>query len=750
MARHVDRGPRRAVAARPSPPRIVLRPEGRRRQRLHRRRARTPPTARSSASSASGPSAGCARPTSPTTRPSATSPTGWPGSASRRRCSRPARVAGADRRSSAPGQRGRLRLGADADRRRRAARRPARHRPAPRRDLHRPTREEKRARLRRPPGRRARAARDELPPSARPATGRRPGREDRGRRRTSQRHGATDRPRDRGSRRAALVVKVGSSSLTDAGGGRSTRTGCVALVDVLAARRLRRHRRSCWSPPAPSRPASARSAWPGGRATWPPSRPRPASGRAPSSRRTSEAFGAPRAHGRAGAAHRRRRDPAHRTTPTPGAPSTGCSTSASCPIVNENDTVATARDPVRRQRPAGRARRPPRPRRRAAAALRRRRAVRRAAAPRGHRAGRRWSRGPGDLDDVAHRRHRLAASARGGMVDQGRGRRASPTPPGITTVLTSTAAVQRGAGRRRRRHGLRPDRLAARLAGKLWLAHATTPAGPAAARPGRGARRSSSAARRCCRRASPPWRAASPTATRSTCATPTGRRRPRAGQLRPRPSCRGCSAAPPATWPASSAPATSARSSTATTSSCCERRPRPADGRRGRTGGAADLPAGLDDGCGDVRGRRAVAGSSSTRGGCGPPVRRRRRGPRAPVVGWVAVLGRVRAAPAYRGVVEHPSTSTGAPAAGRRRGPAAGPGPAPPRRPGSGRSSPRIFPGNAASARLHERSASGWSAAASGSPAGWAVAGHAAARAPQRRRRLSERGPRLRPAAAVP
>ena len=52
--------------------------------------ARTPRTARSSGCSASGRRAGSTRPTSPTTRPSATSPTGSAGSVSRRPCSRPA------------------------------------------------------------------------------------------------------------------------------------------------------------------------------------------------------------------------------------------------------------------------------------------------------------------------------------------------------------------------------------------------------------------------------------------------------------------------------------------------------------------------------------------------------------------------------------------------------------------------------------------------------------------------------------
>ena len=84
-------GPRRPRA---EPTRIVLRPtavDDAGFTVAHGRRGRAVPW-----SAARSRSAGSARPTSPTTRPSATSPTGWPGSASRRSCSRPAREAGAE------------------------------------------------------------------------------------------------------------------------------------------------------------------------------------------------------------------------------------------------------------------------------------------------------------------------------------------------------------------------------------------------------------------------------------------------------------------------------------------------------------------------------------------------------------------------------------------------------------------------------------------------------------------------------
>ena len=65
------------------------RAQGRRRLRVHRR-ARPGGSGRASSCAASGPSAGSGRPTSPTTRPSASSPTGSTGSASRSSWPRPA------------------------------------------------------------------------------------------------------------------------------------------------------------------------------------------------------------------------------------------------------------------------------------------------------------------------------------------------------------------------------------------------------------------------------------------------------------------------------------------------------------------------------------------------------------------------------------------------------------------------------------------------------------------------------------
>ena len=87
---------------------------------------------RRTSSAAPSPSAGSGRPTSTTTRPSATSPTGWPGSASRTQLAK----AGAQRRRPGPHRRPGVRLAADALRRvlrspARAARTPAWRRSRP-------------------------------------------------------------------------------------------------------------------------------------------------------------------------------------------------------------------------------------------------------------------------------------------------------------------------------------------------------------------------------------------------------------------------------------------------------------------------------------------------------------------------------------------------------------------------------------------------------------------------------------------
>ena len=174
--------------------------------------------------------AGSARPTSPTTRPSATSPTGWPRSASRRRCSRPVRCR-ARGRHRPEGRRvvfdwePTMSAGAELL--------PAsRHRPAPRGEPPAHPRAEAR-RLRRPAGGQDCRRATSWPPSARPATG--PPQQ--GTRTPTNERGAAarrHRPCAARGRQGGLVV----ADRRDGGGLDEERLD--ALVDVLAERRLRR------------------------------------------------------------------------------------------------------------------------------------------------------------------------------------------------------------------------------------------------------------------------------------------------------------------------------------------------------------------------------------------------------------------------------------------------------------------------------------------------------------------------------
>ncbi len=185
------------------------------------------------------------------------------------------------------------------------------------------------------------------------------------------------------------------------------------------------------------------------------------------------------------------------------------------PIVNENDTVATARDPLRRQRPAGRAGRPPGPRRRAGAALRRRRPLHRRPAPARARSSSTEVASTADLAGVRRRPARAAGVGTGGMATKS-------TPRAIATqrghpgrCSRSAAAGRRRAGRARVGTLLPPGRRPHRVAAVLAAArhHAARPAACSTPAP---SPRSSSGARRCCRPASPRWPATSTPATRSS------------------------------------------------------------------------------------------------------------------------------------------------------------------------------------------------------------------------------------------
>ena len=153
--------------------------------------------------------------------------------------------------------------------------------------------------------------------------------------------------------------------------------------------------------------------------------------------RYTHAFGAHGRHRQPGAAHRRRPD-APQPAPNALRALDRLLDLGVVPVVNENDTVATARDPVRRQRPARGARGPPGPRRRAGAALRRRLPLRRPARAR-RQADPAGGRARSDLDGVDHRR----APARPGSAPAAwspRSRRPpSPPGPGIPALVTSTA-----------------------------------------------------------------------------------------------------------------------------------------------------------------------------------------------------------------------------------------------------------------------------------------------------------------------
>ena len=348
----------------------------------------------------------------------------------------------------------------------------------------------------------------------------------------------------------------------------STPTALDALVDALAARHAADGRRSCWCPPARSPPGSRRSGCRAARATSPPSRPRPASARGCSSARYTAAFARHGLHRRPGAADRRRRHPPRALPQRPAHARPAARPRRRADRQRERHG-GHRRDPVRRQRPARRARRPPRrtptllvllsdvdglydgdPRRPGATLV----AEVRGAADLGRRRGRRRRARPG----VGTRRH--GHQGRGGPD---RHRRRHP------------GRAHRGRAGRRRRwpattsapSSTRPaTRAGTRL---LWLAHATTPRGRLRLDAGRGARRSSSGGssllpgRHHRRR-----RASSRPATRSTWSTRTGTSVARGlVDYDADGAARRCSAARPATWPRARARRTSARSSTATTSS---------------------------------------------------------------------------------------------------------------------------------------------------------------------------------------
>ena len=195
--------------------------------------------------------------TSTTTRPSATWPTGWPGSASRTRWPRRGAVPGCPVTigdvtfdwEPTHARRGRGACCPGAAPTGGWSRAPARRRGGP---AGRPHRRGAGHRTRR------RARSGDAAEDGRVTTG-----------------ATGDRAAQLGGGRARVVVKVGSSSLTSLD--RRAGPGPARRARRRARRPARRgHARSCWCRPARSRPGWPRSGWPAARATSPPSRrPRP-------------------------------------------------------------------------------------------------------------------------------------------------------------------------------------------------------------------------------------------------------------------------------------------------------------------------------------------------------------------------------------------------------------------------------------------------------------------------------------------
>ena len=436
-----------------------------------------------------------------------------------------------------------LRLRADRRHRRRRLRAdPARHRRAARAGRPAPRADE---RLAAKKARRERRATTTA--TGTPSDGRRATREPRGGRR-----GAAHRGQGRlvvADRRAAGSTRTGST--------RSSTRSPRACQRRPAGRAgvLRRDRR---------RHRPARAARPG-RATSPPSRPRPASGSCCSPSATPPSFARYGLHGRAGAAHRRRPAPP-RPLPQRRADPGAAARARRHPDRQRERHRRHPRDPLRRQRPAGRAGRAPRPRRRARAALRRRRPLHRQARPararvhpRGRVDGRRW---PG-----------WTSAGSGSHVGSG-GMATKIDAAAIATSEGIPVRAGRGRAHRRRAGRARPARSStrpatARASRLFWLRHATTPRGRLHARRRRGDAPSCSGARRCCRPASPRVQRRVLLRRAGRAGRPGRRRRsPAAWSATTPPTCRRCSGTAPPTCRRSSA----ASSCTATTSSCCSRR----------------------------------------------------------------------------------------------------------------------------------------------------------------------------------
>ena len=325
----------------------------------------------------------------------------------------------------------------------------------------------------------------------------------------------------------------------------STATRVDALVDALAARTgARRRDRPGVSSGAIAAGLGAAGAAQRVPATWPPSRPRPAWGRARSIARYTERFARHGLVGRPGAAHRRRRHPAQ---PLPQRlPDLRAAARARGRAGRQRERHrGDERDPLRRQRPPRRAGGPPGARRPLVLLsdvdglydgdppLRRHARSSATCAVRGRPGRRRRRRGPalgvgtgGMVTKVEAARHRDGRRHPRALTSRGRAAEAlvrrARWAPGSTPPASGA-----------------PTRL-------LWLAHASDTKGGVVLDAGAVRRADAARARRCCRPGSPassgdvlgrrPGRPGRPRRRRD---------RPRDRQLRQRRAARRCSAGRP-------------------------------------------------------------------------------------------------------------------------------------------------------------------------------------------------------------
>ena len=359
-----------------------------------------------------------------------------------------------------------------------------------------------------------------------------------------------------------MVVKVGSSSLTRAGRRAWHVDRIEALVDEIATRHRAGHQVVLVSSGAIATgfPTLGLKRRPRDLATQ---QAAASVGQGMLVAQYSDRLRAARAHRRARCWSRPTTSSGAATTATPSARCSACSTSASCPIVNENDTVAT--DEIRfgdNDRLAA-----------LVAHVVQADALMLLSDVEGLFDGPPSKegttlitdvRGPADLHGVRVGGTGAAGVGLGGMTTKVQAASIA-TSAGIPVLLASAGDVGHALRTRRRRHRLPPDGGAdvdpAAVAGPRH-----DPDGAPAPRRRSGRRRSSSVGCRCFPRASRPSTAPSSPAIRSTYWTKRVTSSPEVWSTLTHRSCRACSAAPHGNWRVSSGRHMSARSSIVTTS----------------------------------------------------------------------------------------------------------------------------------------------------------------------------------------